>query len=599
MSCLLKKVIPVVVNHRHLSIRRVGQPNLFGLLHLFLLLLLLLAPQLAGADVSSATASVPSGDEAGSFFAELVRQPIFVLFGVIVTGLLIGQIKVAGVSLGTSGVLFMALLAGHFQLPMLQGVGKLGLVLFVYCVGLSAGPTFFSTFKRQGKKFVLLSLIIVGSGAMCTLVAAVLYGIPHDLAGGLFAGALTSTPGLAAGLEVAGAESRMAVGYGIAYPFGVIGVVLLVQLLPRLFGKDLESLGVEAQALERASTRGEIERTLVQVVNPVIIGRAPSQVSFLESTNAAITRRLENNQLVPIKPDYVFQTGDQLLIVTDSATLEKVVDLIGRRSEEPMVMDVDHQRQQVIVTARSMLEKPLGELKLLKNYGVTVSRINRQEQSFVPNATTILHKADQLTVVGHAEHLREFAKVAGHNPRVLEITDIYSLGVGIMFGIALGMVQLPLPGGGSFSLGMAGGPLLVGLLLSHFGHIGPITGYMPRASRMLLNDVGLVFFLAEAGVEAGSSFVAVLADHGLVLLLVGAVVTMLPMVLAYPLARRLFKMDILSSLGGICGGMTSTPGLGAITGRTDAQAPVVGYTSAYPVALILMTLATQALVSLL
>lgn len=527
----------------------------------------------------------------------LAAQPLFVLFAVLVSGLLLGRIEIADLSLGASGVLFTALAAGHFHLPLPGGVGKLGLALFVYCVGLAAGPTFFNTFRRQGKKFAQLSVAIVLTGAATAWALGRFCAIPADLSGGLLAGALTSTPALAASIEAAGRDSNAAVGFGVAYPFGVIGVVLLAQLLPRLLRVDLDTLG---QQLDRAAAeRNTIVRELVEIVNPTIAGKTPDEVASLKNANVAITRRLIEGRLVPIEPDYRFKTGDHVTLIAAPDIADSVIEALGRRSERTFMMDTEYERRQVVVTAPAMLGKPLRKLKFRKHYSVTVSRITRQDVSFVPSPQTRLQNADQLTVVGMRHRLDEFTQAAGHRPRALDVTDIVSLCAGIAIGIAAGMIKIPLPGGGTFSLGMTGGPLLTALLLGHFGVVGPIAGYMPRPSRLLLNDIGLILFLAASGVQAGASFMTVLAEHGPKLVTAGAVITVAPVLIGYPLARYVFKLNMLEALGGICGGMTSTPGLGAITAKTDAQAPVIGYAAAYPVALILMTLGTQAVVTLL
>ncbi len=551
---------------------------------LALLLLVLSVPLLMGA----AAAEEPAASS--GFMDMLAHQPLFVLFGVLLVGLLLGKVEIAKMSLGSSGVLFAALIAGHFGLPLPPSVGNLGLVLFVYCVGLAAGPKFFVMFRQQGKQFAILSTIIVALGALAAYGGAFLFGIPADLTSGLFAGALTSTPALAAAVNTAGHDSSVAVGFGIAYPFGVVGVVMLVQLLPRLLGQDVSTIHDDETG---ASGKRHINRMLVEIVNPVIVGRAPRDIPFIQNSNAAITRLLVDERLVPIDPDYVFQQGDHVVVVAENGIAASVTDLLGRRSDRKFIMDAEFERQLVVVTAKSMLGRPLGEVKLLGQHGVVISRVTRQDVSFVPTAATVLQPADTLTVVGRQENVESFAKAAGHSPRALEITDIASMSFGIIIGILVGMIDIPLPTGGTLSLGLAGGPLMVALLLGHFGKLGPVRGYMPPPSRHLLTDIGLMFFLASAGVKAGGTFVEVLQQHGVSLFLAGMGATLLPMIAAYPIARYFLKLDLLSTLGGICGGMTSTPGLGAITAKTEAQSPVVGYAAAYPVALIFMTFAAQ------
>jgi len=230
---------------------------------------------------------------------------------------------------------------------------------------------------------------------------------------------------------------------------------------------------------------------------------------------------------------------------------------------------------------------------------VVVTRIHRLGLTFVPNAQTVVETNDQLTVVGRAEDLQRFAEACGHRSSAIGETDLLSLSLGLAIGIVLGQIPIGLAESGSITLGLAGGPLIAGLLLGHFGRVGRIVGHIPRPTRVLLQEFGLVLFLADAGVRGGSALVETLQAQGAVLFLMGVAITLVPMLLALPLATRLFKMNFLQALGGICGGMTSTPALGAITARTESQAPVVSYATAYPVALILMTVAAKVLLQLI
>ena len=245
-----------------------------------------------------------------------------------------------------------------------------------------------------------------------------------------------------------------------------------------------------------------------------------------------------------------------------------------------------------------MIGKTLRELNLLNHFGVTVSRIIRNDVEFVPKAETRISRGDVLFSVGEHENLLKFAQFSGHRARMLDETDIISLSAGITAGLIIGMMPIGFSDSHSFSLGATGGPLLVALVLSHFGGIGPIRGHIPRAARYLMTEIGLVFFLAGAGVKAGSQLIPIVQSYGLSLLIMGALVTLLPMTVGFLYARKVLKLNLSQTLGGTCGSMTSTPGLGAITSKTDSDIPAISYAAAYPVALILMTLCAQFIVSL-
>ena len=533
---------------------------------------------------------------ASAVMRAILTHPVLVLFLVVALGLLVGRVTVAGMSLGSSGVLFTALLAGHLGLAVPE-VGDLGLVLFVYCIGIMAGPSFFRALGRQGKTLSILALVIVGSGAATTWVMARLLDVPGDLAGGIFAGALTSTPALAAAIEALGPEGpRASVGYGLAYPIGVVGTVLFIQLLPRLLRQDLQQLA-DASRLDHRGD--EVVRTLIEITNPALVGRKVRDVPTFDAVKCRIVRRLDGPRLVPLNPDFTFQLGEIVLVISRARRVPAIVDLMGKVSDRPYLLDAENERRSVVVTSRSFIGRSIRDLDPLVNYGVELSRFTRLGLSFVPPGDTKFQSGDVLTAVGPPENLRKFAAAAGDRTDVVDHSDLISLTVGITLGVLIGLIPVSVFGGPAMKLGLSGGPLLVGLLLGHFGRVGPFIGYLPRASRLAVSELGLMLFLAEAGVTAGADIVSVVQTHGVKLLAVTAVVLLVPMTLGYVVARKLLGMPLLSAIGGICGGMTSTPALGAITAKTDSDTPIVAYAAAYPVALILMTIFAQALILML
>ncbi|MCC5829827.1 MAG: hypothetical protein JJU36_10315 [Phycisphaeraceae bacterium] len=556
------------------------------------------APANDGPAASAPTEPQSKPDALQATMDAFLGHPIVALFAVIAVGMALGQITVANVALGSSGVVFAAILLGHLGYRVPEGVGGVGLVLFVYCVGITAGPSFFRVFVRQGKILAHLSVVIILTAVVTTLTLALLIDVPAELAAGLFAGSLTSTPALASALDVAGADSPLvSIGYGIAYPFGVIGVVLFVQLLPRLLGSDFQTL--ERQSKARQGRDRRIVRVLVEVLNPSVTGKSPTEIPFISDSACQVSRRLEGGRLAPIDAGFTFQPGVHVLIVGEDRTVGYVVDFLGKRSEERFYMDTERERRQVVVSSRAIIGQSIQQLNPLKNYGIIISRISRLGVDFVPRGETVVQSGDTLWCVGDPENLQKFSDVAGHRAKLVDETDVISMAVGITVGVLLGMAPITLPGGNTFTLGMAGGPLLVALILGHFGRVGRLVGHIPRASRLVMGEIGLVLFLADAGVRAGGAFVDVVGEFGPMLLLMGAAVTLLPMIVGYLVARYWLKLPLLEILGATCGGMTSTPGLGALTSRTDADSPAIAYAASYPVALILMTISAQLLIALL
>lgn len=365
---------------------------------------------------------------------------LLVVFTIAALGYALGSIRIAGLNLGSSGVLVVALVFGHFGYIVPAVVKDIGLALFVVSVGFIAGPVFFRGFKKQASAYIMLGLAIIIVGSLTTIAAIAIFDLPTSLGVGMMSGALTSTPGLAAAIEATG-NDLASVGYGIAYPFGVVGVVLFMQLIPKLIHADM----------------------------------------------AAESRILA-------KQYEIAQTGGQ----------------------------IDSQKK-----------------------------------------------------------------------IVLESSGFLALTIATVLGIGIGQASVPLPGGAGFSLGTAGGPLLTGLLLGHFGHIGSISLEVPKKTLEALRELGLMLFLIGAGTGAGSGFLEVVKEYGMGLFLIGAAITLMPLIVGYILARRFFKLSLLNSLGSICGGMTSTPALGTLISVAKTDNIVASYAATYPVALICVVLACQ------
>lgn len=549
---------------------------------------------------SSSHAAESTGESVSSVAGLLQSQPLLVVFLVVAAGMALGAIRIFGVSLGASGVLFAGLLFGRlgrdhgWEIP--TGLGSFGLVLFVYAVGLGAGPTFFRSFRAQGQRLAALSVATIAAAAVAAVVVGRMLGISTDMTVGVFAGAMTSTPGLASAVEAveqAGLQSAaVSIGYGLAYPIGVVGIVLYVQALPRLLRLSLD----EPEPRGESGDSGGIERRLVEVANPSVFGRRLRDLEPLQRSSVQITRVLDGDRMRPIASDHQLQQGQVLLLVADSHDAELVTMALGRPSEVQGVIDADHDRAEIVITQPKLLGQPLRDLHLRTQFGVTISRVERNGMSFVPNAATSLSPGDRLIAVGPPDGLAAFVAAAGHRPRRLHETDLMSLGLGVSFGLLLAVAPIGF-GDAAFRLGVAGGPLLAGMLFGHFGRFLGIVGYMPRAARMFTQEIGLALFLAESGFRSGMHLQEMIALYGYRPFLLAGVVAAVGVAAAHLTARRLLKMELLETLGGACGAMTSTAGVGAISDKTDSPTPVTSYAAAYPVALIAMTVFARLVVS--
>jgi putative transport protein len=524
-------------------------------------------------------------------------SPTITLLSIIAAGLALGRLSVLGISFGSSAILFVALVAGHFKQTIPSGIGTLGLALFVFCVGLSAGPTFFRGLASQGRAMATLGGMIVLLGGIVTWLSATLFDLPPELAGGLMAGAMTSTPALGAISETVADPAKVAVGFGVAYPIGIVAIVLFVQLAMKWMPR--ENVDESKHALQIMEDSESIHRQAIEIANPGVVGRSPNDMAIFADANCQISRLLIDDRWRPLPSPYEFAMGDRLLLVGQERDIREVADTLGViRDDNGTVIDADRERKTVVVTSPNFYGRSLKDLSLRSQHGVTVARIRRHEIEFVPSGQTVIEFGDTLTLVGEPMALKKIESVVGHRLRALNETDLLSLAGGLICGILLGEVALNVAGL-SISLGTAGGPLMVGIILGHFRRIGPIRGSFPPAAQLLLTEGGLALFLADAGVTAGENVVAELTQHGFILCAVAASIAIIPMVIGFFVSRKVMRLTWLQALGTTCGGMTSTPGLAVLTGATESSQPVTSYVAAYPIALVAITIAGPVLINVL
>jgi len=522
---------------------------------------------------------------------KILSNPIAALFLVVTIGRAIGVINIRGISLGSSAVLFVALALGHFGLVIPKAFTDLGMILFVYAVGLQAGPRFFTTFRQQGLTFAKIGFLTIVSGVVVTWAAARGFGVPAPLAAGMFAGALTSTPGLAAAVDTL-SDVRVSVGFGIAYPFGVLGVVLFVQMIPRLAAKRMAQESLEK---EKAQVHFRVATRQYRIDNPLCEGKTLMDLDLHGMTRVNISRVRQGDTMKPARSDIVLHLGDMVVAVGPPEELAKLEYILGPETPVEQMPPGEVIVRDVYVSDSRVAGKTIAELEIAELYGVVITRLYREDIELVPTGSSHLEIGDLIRVVGSPEDCERFVAFIGRYERRIHETPLLPFSIGIVLGVLLGYFPIPLPGGVTARLGLAGGPLLVGLLLGYFGRVGPLRLRTPYAVRYLLRELGLVFFLAGVGAEAGSQFLEVFRQEGVALLGIGAVVTVVPMAVAFALARYRYHFDFPHSLGTVCGSMTSTPGLGALCTSLNSDEPAVAYATVYPVALIAVTIAAQLL----
>lgn len=527
--------------------------------------------------------------------AELLKSSYFALFLIVALGFMLGRIKVKGVSLDVSAVIFIALLFGHYGVIIPKELGNFGLVLFIFTIGIQAGPGFFDSFRSKGKTLIIITLLLVCSAALSAVGMKFLFGLDVASTVGLMTGALTSTPGLAVAIDTT-ASPLASIAYGIAYPFGVIGVILFVKLLPRIMRVDLDA---EARRLEsaRRSRFPELVTCIFKITNPAVYGHTLEQINARAMTGAVISRHKHGDLISIPDAQTVLLEGDYIQAVGSDEALNLLAMMVGEREEGELPLTDMQEIESLLLTKKDMINKQLGDLNLMKNFGCTVTRVRRSGIDLSPSPELALKFGDKLMVVGEKDGIKGVAHLLGNDTKKLSDTDFFPIALGIVLGVLFGQVNISFSDSFSFSPGLTGGILIVALVLSAIGKTGPILWSMSGSANQLLRQLGLLLFLAEVGTSAGSNLVETFRDSGWTLFCAGAVITIVPMLVAALVGLLVFKIDMLDLMGTITGGMTSTPGLAAADSMTDSNIPGVAYATVYPIAMVLLIVFVQIITS--
>ena len=521
----------------------------------------------------------------------LLSSEYFILFLIITIGILLGKVKIVGVTLDNSAVIFVALLFGHYGYRVPDIFQTIGLIFFIYSIGIQSGPGFFESFQKKGLQLVIVAGIVVISGGLIAVLLAYLFAVDFKLAVGLYTGALTSTPGLAAAIE--SSKSTLAsIGYGIAYPIGVIGVILFARLSPKIFKKDIKQSEIDYEKEVSEDYPELISKNFI-VENKSIVGQTIGDLEIRSMTGANISRIVHEGEAVVPEAESILHRGDLIKAVGTAQALKKIRLLVGSETEQEIPRSGQFDVQWILVTNKKVVNKSLGELNLFNNYNATVTRIRRTGIDITPNASSKVRFGDKLMVASSKGNMPAVIKLFGNNIKLLSEADFLPISAGIVVGVLMGIIELPIPGGSTFKLGLTGGVLISGLVLSRIGKTGPIIWNVSGPANQLLRQIGLLFFLAAVGTHAGETLVETIQANGINLVLIALIITLFPMVLATLLGLYLFKINFLSILGTLVGGMTSTPGLSAVDSLTDSDAPSIAYATVYPFAMVILIICAQ------
>jgi putative transport protein len=545
---------------------------------------------------------------------ELLRDnPLLLLFLVVVIGYPLGRIRVAGSTIGVASVLFAGLAVGAVdeELRLPEIVYLLGLVLFVYTIGLSSGPGFFASFRRKGLQYALFVVgMLVFASVLLDVLRRVL-GLDATTSVGVFAGALTNTPSLAGVLDAlqergiggTGAPTLDAllaepvVAYSVAYPMGVIGAILAIALLRRLWRIDYAAEAARVRDVS-LGTRQLLNRTL-RVTQPQATERAIHELTRTHGWNVVFGRVQHGERRGLVSPDTRLELGDLVSVIGAPEDVERVTAAIGEPSGARLELDrseLDFRR--IFVSNPAVAGHRLRDLNLPQHYGALVTRVRRGDVEFVPQGDTVLELGDRVRVVTSRENMDEVGRFLGDSYRALSEIDVLTFSLGLAAGLLLGVVPIPLPGDVTLRLGLAGGPLLVALTLGALGRTGPFVWGLPYSANLTLRQVGLILFLAGIGTRAGHAFISTLREgDGLLIFAAGAILTCVTMLTALSIGYHLLKIPMGLLLGIIAGLQTQPAVLGFALEETKDDLPNVGYAAVFPVVTIAKILLAQVLLA--
>ncbi|MEP4484891.1 MAG: TrkA C-terminal domain-containing protein [Halioglobus sp.] len=538
----------------------------------------------------------------------LLGQPVLVLFLVLGLGYLIGSIKVFDISLGAvGGVLLAGLVFGHFGFTMYAGAQTFGFVLFIFCVGFQAGPQFFDVLMTSGLKYLSLALVVATTGFGLAVGLARVLDFAPGLAAGLMGGAMTTTPTLAAAQDAvrsglvempAGYTSEQVLtnigaGYALTYLFGLIGLILIIRLLPRVLGIDLPA---EAAKLESGNDPeagpdiSKITRRTYRVTKSEKLGRSVYEMELAAPRDVSVAGIRRNGEEVPLSYDTRLEIGDEVLVIGRVDHLLAHAPEIGEEIADAKGLSVAMSTAQVVVSNPNVVGHPISEIRLDERIGALPLAVRRQRTEMPFTEELILHRGDVITVFGPDFAIERLVRHVGHVERDVTETDLFTFAIGISAGIGLGTLAITI-GGVTIGLGMAGGLLITGLLIGFARSIWPVFGRVPSSARWVLMELGLLMFMAGVGLNSGGGIVEIVQSAGVKLIGAGVLVTLVPVLVGYFFSRKVLNLNPAEALGGVTGSMTSGAALSVVTGAAQSNVPALGYTGAYAFANVILTLA--------
>lgn len=548
------------------------------------------------------------------FTQQTFIQAVMILSLICAAGLALGKIKIFGISLGVTFVFFAGIAAGHFGITinpdMLALAQNFGLILYIYALGVQVGPGFFSSFKHGGIKLNLTALILLVIGTGMAMTAHWALGISAGETVGLLAGSVTNTPMLGAGQQallqinpndIEGANN-MAMACAVGYPFGLIGMILCTILLRSLM----------APKGTRSTTGTASDNTFVteyQISNPAIFGKSIREVRQQADCQFVISRIWKNGKLIIPTSETVLEENEHMLVISGKSDVEKIRTLFGHKENVDWNKEdidwnaIDSQlvSRKILVTRSGHNGVKLGDLKLRNSYGINITRVNRAGIDLLPNRNLRLQLGDKLTIVGEARSVENVSQILGNEAKNLSNPNLLSIFIGIVLGLVLGSIPFAIPGISTpIKLGIAGGPIIIGILMGSFGPRFHIATYSTRSANLMLRQLGLTIYLAGLGLSAGKGFLdTVLTWEGLKWVAVSLSLAIIPVILTAFIASKILKIGYADNVGMLCGSMANPFALDFASPGDEGEDPAVAYATVYPASIFLRVISAQIMILLL
>lgn len=546
-------------------------------------------------------------------WGEGIGHSILLLSFVIAAGIQLGKIKVFGVSLGITLVLFVGIILGHFGFTINHNVihffKEFGLILFVYSVGMQVGPGFFSSFKKGGITLNMLACGIVFLGVVTAIILHYATGIPMPTMVGILSGAVTNTPGLGAAQQAfsdmyGSTDNTIALGYAVAYPLGVIGIILSIIFIRYVFRVNFDKENEQLNN-EDASHTNEAKPVSLIVKNPAVFGKSVGELSnLLEHRDFVISRIWHDSdkQIEIVSANTVLMENDKVFVITTEQDAQTIKTFIGEEIDmerkQWIRMESQFINRRILITKPELNGKRLGQLKLRKLYGINITRINRAGVDLVATPHLTLQVGDRVNVVGTETAVTNVEKVLGNSMKRLNEPNLITIFIGIALGIILGSIPITFPGiPQPVKLGLAGGPLIVAILISRFGYKYKLVTYTTQSANLMLREIGITLFLACVGISAGDGFVDTIVNNGgFAWIGYGFIITTVPLLIIGCIGRYFCKVNYFTLMGLIAGSTTDPPALAYSNATAGNDAPSVGYATVYPLTMFLRVLTAQLLI---